>query len=61
MFVMKIQPQSEKQHPQPPGENELPVGEPAGEKIRQDPVDDTSEDSFPASDPPAWTPTTGNL
>jgi hypothetical protein len=32
------------------------LSRPAKESVR---VDETLEDSFPASDPPSWTPTTG--
>jgi hypothetical protein len=42
----------------PTGEDELPL-EHAGEgQVLDDPVEDASADSFPASDPPSFTGTT---
>ena len=37
------------------GEQTLPIDQPGEGQVNEDPVDDASEDSFPASDPPSFT------
>lgn len=59
MCGMKIQPQSKKQHPQPPDEKtSLPQTKPDPAPQVEDQVEEASEDSFPASDPPSFTGST---
>ena len=52
--------QKTKPHPQPAEQqDELPIKEQReGEKPPEDPVDESSDDSFPASDPPSFTGST---
>ncbi len=51
--------QSQKPHPQPAEQqDELPLTQFREGRVLDDPVDDASDDSFPASDPPAWSRTT---
>jgi len=41
-----------------PTENELPIEEAGEGEVGDDPVEDASADSFPASDPPSFTGST---
>ena len=57
MCAMDQYKQATKPHPQPAEQqDELPIKEQReGEKPPEDDVEESSEDSFPASDPPSFT------